>query len=290
VSAQKARPFSIHIFLPDGVPDGLRIVQKSNWTGVGVVCPRPVIVDAKQRSEFGRAGVYILVGPPEEGSLPLVYIGQGDPIRPRLEQHDAKKDFWNSVVFFVSKDENLNKAHIEYLEARLIQIAKTVKRCKLDNGNDPKLPSLSEMDCADCDSFLDEMLLCFPILGLSIFEAPPKPQPAVALLHLKGPDAEGTGYETAQGFVVLAGARARINEVPSIHKYISDQRKTLAGLGLLAPDGATYRLTQDRTFESPSTAAAVLLGRSANGRIEWKDKEGRTLKEIQSAKAGSEGK
>jgi hypothetical protein len=275
------KPFSIHIFLPDGTPDGLRIVQKTNWTGLGVVCPRPLFATAKARSEFGKAGVYVLSGPAESGDAPKIYIGEAAPIRPRLEQHDSGKDFWNTAVFFVSKDENLNKAHIQYLEARLLQLAKEAKRCKLENANQPQLPALSEMDQAEVEVFLDEMLLCFPVLGLSIFEKPAAAAPTASLLHLVGKDAEGVGYVSTQGFVVRAGSRARSSEVPSIHQYLTDKRKELVGLGVLTAQGGALVLAQDYLFDSPSTAAGVLLGRSANGRIEWKNEQGQTLKSIQ---------
>ena len=239
----KSKPFSIHIFLPDGTPDGIRIVQKTNWTGLGVVCPRPLFAATKSRPEFGKAGVYVLSGPAESGDAPRTYIGEAAPIRPRLEQHDSGKDFWTTAIFFISKDENLNKAHIQYLEARLVQLAKEAKRCKLDNANQPQLPALSEMDRAEADVFLDEMLLCFPILGLPIFEKPAAAAPATSLLRLAGKEAEGVGYVSPQGFVVRAGSRARSSEVPSIHQYLSDKRKELVELGVLKQQGGALVLS-----------------------------------------------
>ena len=235
----------------------------------------------KRGAEFGKAAAYVLVGPAESGDVPRAYIGEAAPIGPRLEQHNAQKEFWNTAVFFISKDQNLNKAHIQYLEARLVQLAKDAKRCKLDNVNQPQLPTLSEMDQAEVEVFLDEMLLCFPILGLSIFEKPMASAPAAKLLRLKGKDAEGIGYVSPQGFVVCKGSRARLSEVPSIHQYMADKRKDLVELGVLEQHEGAFVLAQDYLFDSPSTAAGVLLGRSANGRIEWKDEQGRTLKDIQ---------
>lgn len=283
MTSLKYKPFSIHIFLPDGTPDGLHIVQKTNWTGVGVVCPRPLLATAEARAEFAKAGVYVLSGPAESGNEPKIYIGEAAPIRPRLEQHDAGKDFWNTAVVFTSKDSNLNKAHIQYLEARLVQLAKEAKRCKLENANQPQIPALSEMDQAEVEVFLDEMLLCFPILGLSIFEKPEAAAPSAGRFHLKGKDAQATGYQAPQGFVVCAGSRARLDEVLSIHQYLSEKRKSLLELGVLKQEGTSFVVTQDYLFDSPSTAAGVLLGRSANGRIEWKNLQGQTLRTIQGA-------
>lgn len=275
------KPYSIHILLPNGTPDGLRLVEKTNWTGKGVVCPRSVLQTAKSRSEFSRAGVYVLLGPGESADVPRAYIGEAVPIGARLEQHNSQKEFWNTAVFFVSKDQNLNKAHVQYLEARLVQLAKEAKRCKLDNGNQPQLPALSEMDQAEVDVFLDEMLLCFPILGVSIFEKPIAVAPSAKVFFLKGKDAEGIGYETPQGFVVRKGSCARLDAVASIQEYLADKRKDLLELGVLGHQGTSLVMMQDYVFDSPSTAAGVLLGRSANGRIEWKDAQGRTLKSLQ---------
>jgi hypothetical protein len=231
--------------------------------------------------------VYVLVGPPEESGLPRIYVGEGDPIRPRLEQHASKKDFGTSCIAFTSKDENLNKAHVQQLEARLIALAAQAKRCMLDNGNVPQLPSLSESDAADAEGFLAEMLLCFPLLGLSVFSSAPVVERPGTELVLKAKGVEARGIETPQGFIVRAGSRAVTTEVASIHAYISEARSGLVENGVLRPDGEHYVFTQDYPFASPSTAAGVVLGRSANGRIEWKTKDGRTLKAIQEAEAGS---
>jgi len=287
MSKPQSRAFSIRIFLPDGLADGLKIVEKSNWSGRGVVCPRALFPASKSRDEFVRTGVYLLIGPSESGDVPMVYIGQGDPVRPRLESHYAKKDFWTTAVFFVSKDENLNKAHIGYLESRLISLAAGAKRCALDNITAPVLPSMSEMDIADSEGFLDEMLLCLPLLGVNVFNKPDKVVSPRQLLKMSGKDSTASGYESPEGFVVLSGSKARIEEVASTHKYVIAQRRSLVERGIFVADGIHYRLTQDYTFNSPSQAAAVMMGRNANGRIEWRDADGRTLRDLQEAEAGS---
>ena len=286
MSKSQHRAFSIRIFLPDGLADGLKIVEKSNWSGRGIVCPRALFPASKGREEFTRTGVYLLVGPSDSGDVPMLYIGQGDPVRPRLETHYAKKDFWTSAVFFVSKDENLNKAHIGYLESRLISLANDAKRSTLDNANSPVLPSMSEMDIADSEGFLDEMLLCLPLLGVNVFNKPERVSQRQQF-KMSGKDSTAIGYESPEGFVVLSGGKARVAEVASTHKYVIALRRSLVDRGIFVLDGVQYRLTQDYTFNSPSQAAAVMMGRNANGRIEWKDAKGQTLKEIQEAEAQS---
>ena len=279
--------FSVRIFLPQGDPEGLKIVEKSNWTGCGLVIPRSLFGEAKGRAELDRTGVYVLIGPGEHSQLLRAYVGEGDPIRPRLEQHAKGKDFWTTAVAFTSKDQNLNKAHVQYLEARLVQLATEARRAELDNGNAPQLPSLSEADVAEAEGFLADMLLCFPVLGVGFFERAPEAPPRSRELFLRAKGIEARGYEAPQGFVVRAGSRAVLDEVDSIHAYLTELRRTLVRQGVLKTDGAGYVLTQDYPFSSPSMAAGALLGRSANGRIEWKAKDGRTLKDLQDAEASS---
>jgi hypothetical protein len=280
------RPYSIKIYLPDGTPDGLKIIEKSNWSGKGVVCPRSTFPDNKARDEFSRTGIYILLGPSEQSDVPMIYVGQGDPIKRRLDSHYAKKDFWTRAVFFVSKDDNLNKAHIGHLESRLISLATETKRCVLDNQNSPTLPSMSEMDVADAEGFLEEILLCLPVLGINEFKkAVANIRKKESRLFLKGPDCQAEGMETHEGFVVFKGALARIGETSSIHKFMTEARESLLRREILEENGEQFVLTQDYTFSSPTTAAGVFLARNANGRTEWKNKQGKTLKEIQEANA-----
>lgn len=274
------RPYSIKIFLPGGDPDGLRTIEKSNWSGAGIVIPRALMAEAKTRRELSRTGVYVLVGPAEETGLPRVYVGEGDPIKPRLDQHATKKDFWTTCIAFTSKDENLNKAHVQFIESRLITLAAQAKRCLLDNGNAPALPSMSEADAAEAEAFLAEMMLCFPLLGLNVFTAPVTQKKAILLfIAAKGIKAEG--METQDGFVVKAGSGAVKTEVPSCHAYLKQLRSALTSNGVLQPAADAFVFAQDYAFQSPSTAAGVVQGRAANGRVDWKTRDGRTLKDLQ---------
>lgn len=273
--------FSVRIFIPSGEPDGLRIIEKSNWTGQGLVFPRPVYPDARKRAELGKAGVYILWGPGQSSELPRVYVGEGDGVLPRLEQHARNKDFWTHAVVFTSKDQNLNKAHVQYLESRLVALASEAKRCELDNGNVPQLPALSEADAADASSFLSDILLCLPIIGVSHFEKAKASAPKLQDLILKGKGIEARGIDGTEGFVVRAGSTASKTEAPSLAPHLVEFRKALVAKGVLVDMGESFHVSQDYTFSSPSAAGAVLLGRSTNGRAEWKNAAGKTLKEIQ---------
>lgn len=289
-------PFSLRIFVADGDPDGLRVVERSNWIGKAVMFPRALLPRVKGREELSQTGVYLLLGPREDGEGEMLYVGEGDPIRPRLESHYAKKDFWTRAVCFVAGAGQLNKAHVQLLEAQLIAKAQAAKRLPLDNGNTPTEPTLSEADRADMQVFLHNMLGMLPVLGVHAFEqaAPLAAVSSAALLHCKGKGVAATGYESSQGFVVKAGSQAVAASVPSMQQHVRgmfELRQELIGNGVLAPapgDAAEgYRFTQDYVFSSPSTAAAVVLGRSANGRIEWKDAQGRTLKALQEQEAAA---
>lgn len=282
-----AAGFSVRIFIPSGEPEGLRIVEKSNWTGQGLVFPRSQFIDARKRTEIQRTGVYVLWGPGEAGGGVLrVYVGEGDGVLARLDQHNRTKDFWTHAVVFTSKDQNLNKAHVQYLEAQLVRRAAEAKRCELDNSNVPQPPALSEADTADAESFLADLLLCLPLVGVTFFDQPT--EEAIAhqrFLFLKSRDITARGYDEAEGFIVLSGSLAAKIEVPSIPTHLSDLRRLLVSQGVLMEDGDFYRLAQAYTFNSPSTAAGVILGRSVNGRDFWKDSDGRSLKDIQMAEA-----
>jgi hypothetical protein len=282
-----ARAFSIRIFVPGGDPDGLRLVEKSNWTGVGVVFSRSNYKDVASRPEFDRTGVYVLVGSSGSSVLPVVYVGEGDPVKDRLAQHQQKKDFWEWAVFFVTKDNSLNKAHVQHLEARLHELAQRAKRCILDNLQSPSPPTLSEPERADVESFLQDVLSIFPLLGISVFEQADAPRQSNGspTLQLSAKGITARGYEDPRGFIVCKGSEAVNDEVPSIHQYLTTMRQDLLSTGVIAAEGGALRFTQDHIFGSPSTAAGVILGRSSNGREVWKSSDGRSLKELQAATA-----
>ncbi|RLT04240.1 MAG: GIY-YIG nuclease family protein [Planctomycetota bacterium] len=167
-------PYTIRILVPDGDPEGAKIIELLNWTGVGIAFPRSCWPQLRGRDEFKRSGIYVLTGPTEgtDDELPTVYVGQGDGIGARIEAHHAEKDFWDWCFAFVSKGNVLNRAHITWLEHTLLELAKRANRCHLDNANQPKEPGLSEPDRADTQGFLREMLRILPLLGVRVFEKP----------------------------------------------------------------------------------------------------------------------
>jgi hypothetical protein len=283
---------SIKIFLVDGTPEGLRLIEKSLWTGIGLVCSRNQYPAVRKRDEFGRPGIYVLTGPdPAVPGGNIVYIGQAEVARQRLDQHSAGKDFWTHLVLFTNKDANLNNAHFRYLEARLVQRANEAKRANRANGNQPSAPQLSEAEVADAEAFLSDMLVIYPLVGIDAFELVASADvtvPSVTSVSserfiMTGRGASATGVVSSDGFLVQKGSTAVGKAVPSFDGGYLALRNELIRNGVLAPDGDMMRFVQDYLFKSPSAAGSVVRGRSTNGRSEWKTSDGRTLAQVQEA-------
>lgn len=163
-----ANPFTIEIFSTTGDPQGVRIIQKSNWSGVGVVFPRESIAEVIKEDHAKRPGVYILVGDLAEET---VYIGEADPVATRLKQH-LQKD-WTWGVFFVDSH-GLGKTEVQFLESELVRIAQENDSSILMNKNVPSKPNMSRQSQAAATVFLNEMLLILPMIGIRAFTAPKK--------------------------------------------------------------------------------------------------------------------
>ncbi len=137
---------TIKLFLTRGDAKSLRTAEISNWTGKAIAAPRTEFDDLLQREERDRTGVYILSGNDPLSGLPRAYIGEAEVIRERLKQHKTK-EFWVSAIVFVSKDDNLTKAHVRYIEGRLLTEAQ-VGRCTLEQNQagGAKLPESDRVD------------------------------------------------------------------------------------------------------------------------------------------------
>ena len=166
--------FTLRVFVLDGDPEGVRFIDRMNWTGQGIVFPRSKWPDIKSREEFGRTGIYVLTGYSEgDDDLLTVYIGQADGVKGRIDDHAKDKDFWDTGIVFVSNSGGgLNRAHVTWLEYALVAKAHEMKRCRVDNKNEPQEPALSEAEKADTVAFLHEILQILPLVGLRVFDAP----------------------------------------------------------------------------------------------------------------------
>ncbi len=270
---------TIRQFLIDGQSDGRWISELSNWTGKAYKIPRTYINQCSDRDDLRNTGVYFLFGRDDETDANQVYIGEAENIMNRLKQHLSEKDFWTECIVFISKDNNLNKAHIKYLENHLYRLAKQSNRYEVINNNVPAEASISELDCAEMDEFIDNMRLILGVLGHKILEPAvnSKNDKNIPLFTLQGNGYKASGILVSEGFAVLKGSKIAENVRPSLSKSIVNKRQLLFDKGIV--ENLTF--TQDWTFTSPSLAAAIVVGYSINGRSAWKNKKGVSLKEIE---------
>lgn len=276
---------TIKIFLIDGDPNGRMSCELSNWSGKAYKIPRIKIKECIDRDDLGSTGVYLLFGKDEEGK-DQVYIGEAETILKRLNQQLTQKDFWHETIVFISKDENLNKAHIKYLENRLHDIATSANRYKIENSIIPTQSSISESDRAEMEEFIDNIKLLVNTLGHKVFEEkrefkPKQKQQIFFLKAARGADAQGE--PTSDGFVVFKGSKAAGSTVASITPSFLTLRQKLIKEDVLVDKGEYFEFPDDYIFSSPSTAACMVLGRNANGLTEWKLIDGKSLKEFESS-------
>lgn len=300
----------VKLYLVDGTPGGLLTAEIMGWTGHVLKGGRDKLGEIRRRREAQRTGVYVLLGEDAESAGGrLAYIGQSDNVGNRLAQHDVKKEFWTEVVIITSKDENLTSAHVRYLESRLVRMAKSIGRIPLTNGNEPTGGAdLPESDAAYMDTFVDELRIVLPVLGVDLFRgreprssgpvAPPgesshavpalaafQESPVFRLRLVKlGVDAQAQvvdgEFTVLSGSLVSAAMRAPARQVPSSAKQFAARGEIHARMmedATLEEPSALARLNRDVVFTSPSAAAAVVQGRAtANGRIDWATADGVT--------------
>lgn len=266
-------PFTIRIFVPDGDPEGVRLIDRMNWTGLGIAFPREKWTSTRQRSEFSRAGIYILVGYNDAADeLPTVYIGEGGVIRNRIDAHFQNKEFWDRAIVFTASNNGLNAAHVKWLEHALIGRATRARRSILDNGTEPQEPALSEAERADTQAFLREVLQILPLVGLRAFEIPTPvatPQaevaPAVAAaaqeLDTIVVPAQQDGFdETFLGENSWYAIRIAGGRIPKI-KYIAAYRsQPVSAITHYAPVASIEPYGEQGKFKLNFTVAAIPVG------------------------------
>ncbi|AVL99345.1 DUF4357 domain-containing protein [Gordonia iterans] len=286
---------SVRLFLVDGTSGGLTTAEIMNWTGHVITSSRTDLPALIKREEAQRTGVYILLGDdPDSTGDPAAYIGEGDDVSKRLYSHNRPeeaggKDFWNRVVVLTSKDPNLTKAHVRYLESRLIEIATSAKRSRLQNSTAPGTIALPESDQSDMEYYIDQAKIILPVLGVNILRAKAKrtaPAASVDPSETSRSDAttpeftltvnrhgiRATAQELDGEFTVLAGSLAKAEwSRGSAHATYAALHEALLRDGTLIPtdDPAVVQFSRDHPFSSPSSASAVVTGRPSNGRKDW---------------------
>lgn len=263
---------TVTTYLIDGDPKGTQYAFISNKICQMFVVPRSNLSYLNTQEKLQKPAFYILLGE-NEAIKPQAYIGETENFRERVKDHDSKKPFWQKALIFVSKDADMTKADVQYLEFKAIVEAKKANTFVLsDNKQTPKSPNLPEYQKDAMDEFFEDVKFLSSFIGCNIFEAAhPK---AEHLFYCKGRGCDAIGFYSSEGFTVLKGSIIAPTMVPSFNW----KEKRVAMLQeYTIVEGEKFVMTSDKTFSSPSTAADFCVGSSNNGWLVWKDTDGNTL-------------
>lgn len=266
---------TVTTYLIDGDPKGTQYAFISNKICQMFVVPRSNLSYLNTQEKLQKPAFYILLGE-DESTKPQAYIGETENFKERVKDHDSKKSFWQKALIFVSKDADMTKVDVQYLEHKAIAEAKKANAFVLsDNKQIPKAPNLPEHQQDSMNEFFEDVKFLASFIGCNIFEvSQPKEE---HLFYTKGRGCNAKGFYSSDGFTVLKGSTVAKTMVPSFNwkekreKMLQDYTSTENGILVL---------TSDKTFSSPSTAADFCIGSSNNGWLVWKDKEGNTLDSV----------
>jgi hypothetical protein len=281
-----SRGKTIQIYLTDGEPTGIRTAELTTSISKAVLIPRKRLSEASNRNEVSQAGLYFLFENQGFGEEARAYIGQSLNCFNRLKQHhnDGNKDYWNLAVAFITKDNSFTPTHLSFLERMAISEANEANRFSVENAVQPANFVISESMEAECQDHFDSIKLLLGTLGLPVFkrlnEASPVAEGMDQVFMLKERRANGRGTMSDEGFVILKGSRGPLSVTDSIGEGKKELRKMLIERGILKVEGKEVVFTQDHLMGSPSGAAVLICGRSANGWTVWTNDKGVTIDAI----------
>lgn len=276
-------PKKIEIFLPSGDPQGIRVAHITTLTVKVIDVPKDLLTAFLEMEDSRGVAVYFLLGAPDETDRPHVYIGQTSDLRKRLASHSRSKAFWQRAFVLSSKTGLMTETHALFLEWHCLQVAAQVGRFSSRNGNDGRKPDVLPPLQAECLEVFETGKVLLAILGFPIFEsgrASSVGSDNPDLWFCKAGGASARGLYASDGFTVLKESIGRLDNVPSIGAANARFRSKLVEDGVMRVAGDRVVFDKDQLFGSPSMAAIAVLGRTANGWKEWKDKDNRTLDEI----------
>jgi len=286
------RGITITSFLVNGNPEGISLSYVSNWTGQAIKIPRNSFFDTKNYPELNRPGIYYLIGynieNPEET---LIYVGEANNLFERITFHmrDDNKSFFELIIAFSSKDDNMTVSHTKYLEAKILYEIFEKSGYKIINKKDGNKISLPKMVQDEMDTYFDTMKILMPTMGFDLFKPLLKDQKQALTqieekLILEVGEIKATSKLISNGMLVLKGSLMKSVETFALSPSYSKIRKDLIEKNYVANTSNGLEFIQDYEFSSPSQAGAVILGYSVNGRVFWKNNRGKTLKEIEEDK------
>ncbi len=283
-----SRPQTIQIYLPGGDPRGIRVAELTTRIVKVLEVPRALLGEFLKMPESKQVAVYCLVGQGDDAEDPRVYIGQTSDMPMRFPRHNVEKDFWERALVLVSKTQSLTQTHALFLEWHCLQEAKKAGRYVTTNGNNASRPYTPAPLEADCYEVYDTARTLLATLGHPLFESVVRVEQQQGdkpeLMFCRSSTAEGKGFYTEEGFVVLAGSSGRRESVASIQATGEGRfRERLIDSGALRVEGERVAMVKDHLFGSPSMAALALMGRTANGWHEWKNAAGQTLHQLKRA-------
>lgn len=281
---------TIKLFLMDYEPTGRIKCSVDGTTCVAFKINRDDLDKCKDRKELKQTGIYFLFGGTTDNSAKeVVYIGQancrknGEALLCRLKEH--KEDYWNEAVAITTTDDSFGPTEISYLENYFSNLAKEANRYIVKNGNEPMIGNISEEKLHTLEEFVYNTSLILSALNykvlVPIVEA--KSQESnlkennMFYLQRKnrqtGINIEAQGQKTRDGFVVLKGSYIAKDDMKAIPEKIQQSRQT-------AKIDKDRILQEDLLFNSPSYAAAFVIGGNTNGLLDWKTKDGIPLKNL----------
>ncbi len=279
-----SHPQTIQIFLPSGAPQGIRVASITTRIVRVIDVPRSLLGEFLAMPETSQVGVYLLFGEDQESDSPMVYIGQTGSLTERLTNHDQKKEFWNRALVAISLTNNLTSTHALFLEWLSIKAATDAGRYSVENGNSGSRPYTTPPLEAECHELHETLRILLATLGYPVFEPLAKPNIKAndgGLFYCKASEADARGLLTEEGFVVLKGSTGRTDMVPSLQGHSFGRiRNQLTQQGVISAAGGRIRFEKDHLFSSPSAAASCVTGRTANGLVEWKNADGKSLREV----------
>ena len=273
---------TIQMYIFDGNPNGRIMCELSNWNGRVYKISRNELLQFSQREDSQNTGVYFLFGKDDENN-DTVYIGEAEKMIVRLKQHLKDSEYWNDCIAVISKDNLLNKAHVKYLENAFYMLAQKSGRYNILNSTVPTCSSVSEYDEAMLQEFISNAKLLVNTLGYKAFDtiddSNVNQRDEAEYFYIKAArGANAKGLIVSDGFAVMKGSIIASSTVLSMSESLKNRRNSLIKKGIV---NENFEFTKDYIFTSPSLAASIVMGRSANGLTEWKNDKNKSIKNLE---------